>query len=223
MELMAWADLVFLCVFNPLTKTGMLGQEQSMTLTCGLEYILDQCCVGYWAYGSGSLMSGHGMWILQTNSSQAEFLGKTEHDIINCIIFVCLWQINSLSSIEIGLMQCWKHPSGDICKMALSKGWSKDCHKIPICQFLLLDSHWLPPPCHPRHADLLGRSADLISIAVLPAIQAWVLWIWLGERECCPLQMVSDSIQSITLPKWSRAYPVWLPALLLPQFPSFPR
>lgn len=29
-----------------------------------------------WACESGSLMSGHGMWILQTNLSLVEFLGK---------------------------------------------------------------------------------------------------------------------------------------------------
>lgn len=47
-----------------------------MMWTCGSESTLAQCYVACWACGSGSLMSGLGMWTLQTNSNLEESPGK---------------------------------------------------------------------------------------------------------------------------------------------------
>lgn len=49
-----------------------------MMLTCGSESTPARCCVACWAFGSGSLTSGLGMWTSRTNSNPEESLGKPE-------------------------------------------------------------------------------------------------------------------------------------------------
>lgn len=72
-----WSGLMHLSFHSPVS-TGMWGQGQSTMLTCGSESTRAPCCVVCWACGSGSLMSGLGMWTLRTNWSLEESPGKSE-------------------------------------------------------------------------------------------------------------------------------------------------
>lgn len=45
-------------------------------LTCGLESTRAQCCVACWVFGSGSLMSGLGMWTLRSKLESGGIPGK---------------------------------------------------------------------------------------------------------------------------------------------------
>lgn len=59
-------------------STDTCGPEQSMMLTCGLEFTQAQCCAVCWGWESGSLMSGLGTWISQTSLNLEESLGKSK-------------------------------------------------------------------------------------------------------------------------------------------------
>lgn len=71
----AHSGLMHMSLHSPMS-TGMYGQGQSMMLTWGSEFTQAQCYVAFWDYGSGSLMSGLGMWTLQTNLNLEESRGK---------------------------------------------------------------------------------------------------------------------------------------------------
>lgn len=71
----------------------------------------------FWAYGSGSLMSGHGMWILPTSLSQVESLGKTQRVSIHYILFFSSDKLTVFPVAKERRYACTGHPYSKVDQM----------------------------------------------------------------------------------------------------------